>query len=79
MRSKRSEFSATRMRCPSPERALIISAANITMKESASDTRMPAKIIGAALGSTTLRKIVPCPAPMLSADHTRIAGVAFTP
>ena len=57
IRSKRSEFSAMRIRWPSPERALIISAANMTMNESASETRMLAKIIGAALGSTTRRKI----------------------
>ena len=36
-------------------------------------------IIGAALGTTTLRKIAPRPAPMFSADHTRMVGVAFTP
>ena len=79
IRSKRRPLSATRMRWPSPELALIISVANMTMKDSASDTRRPAKISGRALGSTTLRKICRRSAPMLSADHTRRAEVDFAP
>ncbi|MNC93841.1 hypothetical protein D3C83_105590 [compost metagenome] len=64
---------------PRPERALIISAANMTMNDSASDTRRLAKIIGAALGSTTRRNTCAGVAPMLSADHTRMERVWRTP
>src|SRR4051812_20408125 len=60
MRSKRRPFSASRIRWPRPERALIISVANMTMKERASATRMPAKMSGSAPGSTTRRKICAC-------------------
>lgn len=49
------------------------------MKESASATRRPAKIMGKALGITTRQKMVHRPAPMLSPDHTRIVGVARAP
>src|SRR5882672_11495627 len=76
IRSKRRPFSASLIRWPSPERALIISVANMTMKESASDTRMPAKISGSAAGSTTRRKICASLAPMLRADQTRMRGGA---
>src|SRR5437879_3391807 len=69
IRSKRSPLSATRMRWPSPELALIISVANMTMKDSASDTRRPAKISGRALGSTTLRKNYRQSAPNLRAER----------
>jgi hypothetical protein len=79
IRSKRSEFSATRIMWPRPDCALIISAANMTMKESASETRRLAKIIGAALGSTTRRKTCAGVAPMLSADQTRMVRVCRTP
>ena len=51
----------------------------MTMKESASETRMPAKIIGAALGTTTRRKIAAREAPMFCADQTRIQGAPFAP
>jgi hypothetical protein len=51
----------------------------MTMKDSASETRRLAKIIGAALGSTTRRKTCAGSAPMLSADQTRIVRVWRTP
>ena len=40
---------------------------------------MAAKIMGAALGTTTRRKIAAREAPMFCADQTRIFGVALTP
>ena len=51
----------------------------MTMNDSASETRRLAKIIGAALGTTTRRNICPRLAPMLSADHTRMVRVWRTP